>query len=187
MPTIDPNNPLGLLFVTSFVVQQILEAIAWPVEKIVGDWWRRKGYADDAWKKTVFGVIGFILGIILAWQLNLHVLEHYIPASSSAAGLRGGVLDTILTALVLSAGTEGTNSVLKYLKYLKEDKKAGAADMVRSLAEASRRTLAPAAPVSPAALQTLEKLRERAGVTAPAGGPGAHASRSGALSYINNK
>lgn len=194
MPTIDPNNPLGLLFIASFAVQQILEAISWPLESYVGAWWRRRGYADDSWKKTVFGVIGFIIGMYLAWQLDLHILEHYIPAGAPASGLRGGPLDTFLTALVLSAGTEGTNSVLKYLKYLKEDRKAGAAESVKTLTESERG--ASAVPVSADALKALDMLRAKAiaeGATSISGSgdaPAAAAARpsgSRSLSYINNK
>jgi hypothetical protein len=36
-------------------------------------------------------------------------------------------LDRFVTALVISAGTEGVNSILKLLKYAKEDKKTDAA------------------------------------------------------------
>jgi hypothetical protein len=36
-------------------------------------------------------------------------------------------LDVLISALVLSAGTEGVNSILKFFKYSKEDKKATAA------------------------------------------------------------
>jgi len=121
---IDPSNPLGLLFVVSFAVQQVLEALAWPVENRFG----------EAWKKTVLGIIGFLLGLFLASQLDLYILQYYIPGGVATSGLRGGILDTVLTALILSAGTEGTNSVLKYLKYLKEDKKAQAAETVNNIA-----------------------------------------------------
>ena len=183
MPTIDPDNPLGLLFVASFVIQQILEAITWPVERWITNWWRGKGFEDDSWKKTVFGVIGFFLGLFLAWQLNLHVLEYYIPSGSPAASLRGSGLDTILTAIVLGAGTEGTNSVLKYLKYLKEDKKATAAETVKSLTESTRREGATVA-VSASALSALEMLKAKAGAPEPVSSP---PSRSRDLSYIGNK
>ena len=190
MPTIDPNNPLGLLFVASFAVQQILEAIAWPLESFIGAWWKKQGYADDSWKKTVLGVTGFIIGLLLASQLDLHILEHYIPAGAPASAMRGSWLDTFLTALVLSAGTEGTNSVLKYLKYLKEDKKTGAAESVKTLTEAERGAPASAVPVSASALKALEMLRGKTlagGATSAPAAPPARASDSSALSFINNK
>ena len=196
MPTIDPNNPLGLLFIASFAVQQILEAISWPLESFIGAWWRRRGYADDSWKKTVFGVVGFLIGMFLAWQLDLHILEHYIAADARTSTLRGGALDTFLTALVLSAGTEGTNSVLKYLKYLKEDRKAGAAESVKTLTEAERGAPASAVAVSAGALKALDMLRGKAiaeGATGALGSgdataaAGARPSGSRSLSYINNK
>lgn len=188
MPIIDVNNPLGLLFVASFAVQQILEALAWPVETLVVRWWKNWGFADDSWKKTVFGIIGFVLGLYLTSQLDLYILQHYIPKEAAAASMRGGTLDLLLTALVLSAGTEGTNSVLKYLKYLKEDKKVGAADAVKALTEAAGGATTSAVPVSAAAMKTLEKLKARAaGTAAAAAAPPAGVARSRALSYINNK
>jgi hypothetical protein len=183
MQIIDADNPLGLLFVASFAVQQILEALAWPAERAIGDFWRRRGFADDSWKKTTFGVIGFALGLYLAAQLDLHILNHYIPdtATASLLAVRRSWLDTVLTALVLSAGTEGTNSVLKYLKYLKEDKKAAAAETVRDVAEPFLGTTPTAVPVSPAAMRTLEKFKGRAGVAA------ANSASSRPLSFIGNK
>lgn len=168
MPIIDPSNPLGLLSVASFAVQQILEALSLPIERWLG----------DSWKKTVLGVISFIIGLLLAWQLHLHVLEFFIPndPTAPAYAMRGGKLDFIITALVLSAGTEGTNSVLKYLKYLKEDKKATAADTVQTLTDAARRAPITAVPVSTAALRTLNKLRAQADT-----------STAEALSFVGNK
>lgn len=156
MPPIDPSNPLGLLFVASFAVQQILEAVSWPVEHFLG----------ESWKKTALGVVGFVIGLFLSAQLDLYILNYFIPDGAATSALRGGGLDTVLTALVLSAGTEGTNSVLKYLKYLKEDKKTKAAEKVTELGQ-------PAAPAGGRAAES---------VAAPAGG-----ARAAALSYINNK
>jgi hypothetical protein len=177
MPTIDPSNPLGLLFIASFAVQQILEALSAPVEKYLG----------ESWKKTALGVVGFVVGLFLASQLELNILTYFIPPDAATSGFRGSALDTVLTALVLSAGTEGTNSVLKYLKYLKEDKKVEAASTVSALAASSRRTPT-TVPVSPSAVRALNKLRARAGV---AGGATADAGRivtpARALSYISDK
>jgi hypothetical protein len=42
------------------------------------------------------------------------------------------VVDVIVTALVLSAGTEGFNSILKFLGYAKEDKKAQAVESLKT-------------------------------------------------------
>lgn len=151
MPVIDSSNPLGLLFVAGFAVQQILEALAWPVENRFG----------ESWKKTVLGIIGFLIGLFLASQLDLYILKYYIPDGVATSGVRGGILDMVLTALILSAGTEGTNSVLKYLKYLKEDKKAQAAETINNIAPHTQ-------PVGAAAVE-------------PADPPAL------ALSYISNK
>ncbi|MCA1616796.1 MAG: hypothetical protein LC800_22465 [Acidobacteria bacterium] len=157
MPPIDPSNPLGLLFVASFAVQQILEAVSWPVQHFLG----------ESWKKTALGVVGFLIGLFLSVQLDLYILNYFIPDGVATSALRGGTLDTVLSALVLSAGTEGTNSVLKYLKYLKEDRKTKAAEKVSELGQ-------PAAPAGGGPAPEP--------VAAPTGGAGASA-----LSYINNK
>jgi hypothetical protein len=53
------------------------------------------------------------------------------------------VVDVIVTALIVSAGTEGFNSIMKFLGYAKEDKKA---DTVEKQAK-----------VEPAALDELQK------------------------------
>ena len=62
------------------------------------------------------GVISLIIGIILAISANLRVL--------SAFGCNVAAFwDVAVTALVISAGTEGINSITKFLGYSKAIKK----------------------------------------------------------------
>lgn len=174
----DPVNPMAPMFAASVAVQQILEVCSAVVEK----------YADklggEARKKAVLGCIGFLVGIVLSRAFGLDVME-YFKINSEIPGV-----DTIVTALVLSAGTEGTNSIVKFLKYLKEDKKATAAETLEMLRKRSKETTAAAAPT--AARRTLEKLRSRAGTTAPprsapAPGIGDDSIETPALTFISRK
>lgn len=171
----DPLNPLAPMFAASVAVQQILEVCSVLIEKIE---------VRESNKKAVLGVIGFLVGIVLAWAFGLDVMD-YFKLNSQIPGV-----DTIVTALVLSAGTEGTNSIVKFLKYLKEDKKATAADTLELLRKRSRETTSAAAPSD--ARRTLEKLRSRAGTTAPrqsAPTPGLAdgAIETAALTFISQK
>ncbi|MGH9873711.1 MAG: hypothetical protein ACRD9S_14780 [Pyrinomonadaceae bacterium] len=170
----DPTNQLAPIFAASVAVQQILEVFSAFVEKYVG----------ESRKKSVLGIIGFLVGIVLARTFGLDVMS-YFDLNSSIPGL-----DTIVTALVLSAGTEGTNSIVKFLKYLKEDKKATAADTLELLRKRSRETTG-AAPAS-GAKRTLEKLRSRAGTATPRGSvapteTGDSPARMPAFTYISGK
>ena len=166
----DMSNPLAPIFAASFAVQQILEVLSVLVEK----------YFGEKRKKMVLGVIGFGFGMILASHFDLYALKYFNVAKS------GGFLDTIVTALILSAGTEGTNSIVKFLKYLKEDKKATAADTVERLAaRAAGETPSPS--VSGGALKTLNKLRAAAGRESPAFTADADPDRVSSLTFISNK
>ena len=141
----DPLNPLAPVFAASVVVQQILEVCSPFVEKQV----------SESRKKAVLGIIGFFIGIALARCFGLDVMQYF----SLNSGIWG--IDTIVTALILSAGTEGTNSIVKFLKYLKEDKKATAAETLQALRDQTTSV------ATPSARTTLEKLRSRAGKIAP--------------------
>jgi len=101
---------LGPAFAAGFAVQQLLEVLDPLIIKIIGQ-------AD---KKLVLGIVAFVLGLALAFGTGLHVLEPLGVANA-------GIWDTIVTGLVISAGTEGINSVLKFLGYSKEREKAIAA------------------------------------------------------------
>ncbi|HEU4510650.1 MAG TPA: hypothetical protein VFR78_20640 [Pyrinomonadaceae bacterium] len=163
-------DPLAPVFAASVAVQQILEAISVFVEERFG----------PTRKKAILGVIGFLIGLGFASYFDLNVMK-YLQAARS-----GGVVDKILTALMLSAGTEGVNSLVKFLKYLKEDKKATAAETLQML----RKRAAEGAPaVSPRARETLDRLRAGAGKRAPArdGDTTAKtAAETAAFSYISS-
>lgn len=164
----DPTNPLAPIFAASLAVQQVLEVLSVPVEKWFG----------EVRTKSVLGVIGFLIGIVLALVFNLNVMSYFGVQNA------GNFLDKIVTALILSAGTEGMNSVVKFLKYLKEDKKATAAETLQTLR--SRAAGAETTPALSGAKGTLEKLRRAAGRT-PAGALNKPDDVAPAFTFISNK
>jgi len=108
---------LGPAFAAGFAVQRLLEILDPVLESA-------KGLKDH--KKTVLGLTSLIAGLALAFGLGLRVLEPLGVASAP-------IIDGVVTALVVSAGTEGFNSILKLLTYAKDDKKAEAARKIAGL------------------------------------------------------
>ena len=101
---------LAPAFTAGFAVQQCLQII-----DALASWDQMK---PDK-KKGIMGLISLILG--LAFSLaGLRVLGVMAPKFSR-------VVDIVVSALVISAGTEGFNSIMKFLSYQKETAKADAA------------------------------------------------------------
>ena len=71
-------------------------------------------------KKLILGSISLFMGLIITIGAGLRVLE---PLGIVAQGVGGDSADVIVTALIISAGTESFNSILKFLGYVKEDRK----------------------------------------------------------------
>ena len=107
---------LGPAFAAGFAIQQLLEILDPLIIKIIGQ-------AD---KKLVLGIVAFVVGLVLAFGAGLSILEPLGVADT-------GIWDTIITGLVISAGTEGINSILKFLGYTKEKEKATAATAKKAL------------------------------------------------------
>lgn len=81
-------------------------------------------------KKAFLGLVSLGLGLLLAWGLGLRVLATLGTVPSENPNLLGSLLqglDYFVTALIISAGTEGLNSILKLLEYQKEQRKAESA------------------------------------------------------------
>lgn len=95
-------------FAAGFAVQQLLELLD-PVLNLL---------PKNA-KKAVLNLMALGIGLFLAIQTPIRVLK--------PLGLDVDVnLDRFVTALVLSAGTQGFNSIQKYVGAAKESKKADA-------------------------------------------------------------
>lgn len=99
---------LGPAFAAGFAVQQLLELLA-PIADLI----------PKKWKKIVLGLVSLGAGILLAYNTNIRVLE---PLGVTD----GNGIDRFVTALVVSAGTQGVNSIMKFLGYAKEAKKGDA-------------------------------------------------------------
>ncbi|MEA3548417.1 MAG: hypothetical protein U9R66_12225 [Thermodesulfobacteriota bacterium] len=92
----------GPIFAAGFAVQQFTEILS-PLFK--------------KWKnQTVTSLFSLLLGFILAFWGNLRILEPLCYEGNE-------FWDIFVTALVISAGTEGINSIIKFLGYAKADKK----------------------------------------------------------------
>jgi hypothetical protein len=90
-------------------IQQLIELLDPVTTKVIGD--------KD--KKMVLSIISLAAGLVLSFGCGLRVL-------APLGVINGDVLDGIITALIVSAGTETINSLLKYLGYAKENMKVEA-------------------------------------------------------------
>ena len=102
---------LGPAFAAGLALQRLMEILDPLLDKI-------KLFKDN--KKVVLGLVSLAVGLFLAIGLGLRVLR---PLGVVGADLA----DIAVTALIVSAGTEGFNSILKFLGYAKENKKTIAA------------------------------------------------------------
>jgi hypothetical protein len=103
---------LGPAFAAGFAIQRLLEILDPILDKV-------KFFKNN--KKIIIGLVSLAVGFILAFGVGLSVLQPLGVAKT-------GYLDAFVTALIVSAGTDGFNSIMKFLGYAKEDKKAEAAD-----------------------------------------------------------
>ena len=116
---------LAPVFAAGFAVQQLLEILT-----SIFNLDTRPAFQN--WKKAILGLISLGIGLVLAFNVDaLRVLQPlFLDASGKATATINPNLDHVVTALVISAGTEGVNSILKFMKYAKEGKKNDAAQTV---------------------------------------------------------
>jgi hypothetical protein len=116
---------LGPVFVAGFAVQQFLEILMSILNL-------DSNASFEKYKKAILSVASLAMGFLLAYCIpSLRVL-HAVDSKNALSGW-----DLVVTAFVLSAGTEGINSIVKFMKYSKEDKKETAALKDASAASAS--------------------------------------------------
>jgi len=77
-------------------------------------------------KKGIMGIISLALGIGFSLA-GLRILATIAPNFAAPDRSLWKVVDIAISALFISAGTEGFNSIMKFLSYQKETAKAGAA------------------------------------------------------------
>jgi hypothetical protein len=109
---------LAPAFAAGFAVQQCLQIV-----DSLASWDQMK---PDK-KRGIMGIISLLLGFVFSLA-GLHVLtgilgNTYTPEYPNL----WKAADILVSALVISAGTEGFNSVMKFLSYQKESAKADAA------------------------------------------------------------
>jgi hypothetical protein len=107
---------LGPAFAAGFAVQQLLEILDPLLDPLSNKIINEIKSTQLIDKKIVLGVISLIFGFILTIGAGLRVLRPFLT-------VRANVLDIIVTALIISGGTEGLNSIIKFLGYAKENKK----------------------------------------------------------------
>ncbi|MCQ8904043.1 MAG: hypothetical protein NQU42_08140 [Methanothrix sp.] len=105
------------IFAAGFAIQQFLEILDPIVVRLIGE--------RD--KKLILGIISLIAGLLIAFGTGLRVLAPLCIYSDVQEGYYFDLLDALITAFIISAGTEGINSVMKFLGYAKESKKGDAA------------------------------------------------------------
>jgi hypothetical protein len=95
--------------------------------------------ADPTAKKKLFiGVSTLIVaGVIESCEPSLRVLAVFIPKVHPT-------IDTVITALIVSAGTDGFNSILKFANYKKEDAKTAGNEVSQQVADGAAALTLPA-------------------------------------------
>jgi len=116
---------LGPVIVVAFAIQHLFEL----VEQFV--------FADSGAKnkKRILRAVSLGLGLVLAFGFGLRVMQPIgVGAAAFGFGLRvtgsfaveaADWVDGIITAILLSAVTEGSNSIMKILEYYKDKLKDG--------------------------------------------------------------
>ena len=108
---------LAPVFAAGLGIQQLGEILSPVIDKI-----------SPNYRKVILGLVSLTLGLVLAFQLDLHVFNLLKGLDPKILGLdKHPSLDAMVTGLIISGGTEGLNSILKFLKYKKEDAKNEAA------------------------------------------------------------
>lgn len=111
---------IGVVLLTGFAIQQALQILDFPVSLGVG-WYLLKhklpatvSAAD--FKKVIMTAIAFAIAgaVVCLWDIRTLI---YIDPPKFKNYLLG---DRIITAFVLSAGTEGVNTLIKYFGYVKD-------------------------------------------------------------------
>jgi hypothetical protein len=92
----------------------------YPISALIGRYRRKHrlptGMTDPDFKKIVMTAIAFVFAALVVWKWGIRTLIYVDKERFSQQPFADGSL----TALVLSAGTEGVNTLIKYFGYIKE-------------------------------------------------------------------
>lgn len=117
---------LGPAFAAGLAIQQLIEITDRFIEQVLK--FAGPSLGIDIDKKLVLGLISFVAALFLTVGAGLRVLQ---PLGVQ----QGDIADVLVTALIISAGTESFNSIIKFLGYVKEDRKVTAAEKKQNLPE----------------------------------------------------
>jgi hypothetical protein len=112
---------LTVPFAAGFVVQRGLEILDPFTSKVLG---------NPITKKAVLGVVSLGLGWAMAAAIPIQIF-HQLLTQGVATALPKWV-DSLLSGVFISAGTEGFNSLMKFANYKKEASKADAASKLNA-------------------------------------------------------
>src|SRR5262245_59591831 len=121
-------EPLFLIGVGSFSIQQLVEIVADPVttyyvrraiahRTALGTLGTIRGFTEQACRRIANGAWSTLLGVFVAlFFTKVRILAAYEGGPVSMSGSYR-LLDILLSGLVLGAGTNGANSVIKLAQY----------------------------------------------------------------------
>ncbi len=101
---------LGAAFAAGFAVQQLLELVDLVFVKLK---------MSESTKKIVFSLLALGFGVVFTLWGEFEILAHLVKERTTIPR----ALDVMVTALVISAGTEGFNEILKFLGYAKKNQR----------------------------------------------------------------
>ena len=113
----------AVVAIAGFAIQQVLQILDPIIGASIADYKKNRpnhdlpgGMSDADFKKAIMAFLGFAAGIIAVRTTKIATLELLNDQWK-------GTGDLIVTALVISGGTEGFNTLLKYFSYVKEARK----------------------------------------------------------------
>ncbi len=114
---------LAVVSIAGFAIQQLLQMLDPVVMAAIEDYKRRRpnatlpgGISDGDFKKALMAFLGFSMGMLIVALSGVKTLRLLDPTWQPFG-------DWVVTALVISGGTEGFNTLLKYFGYVKEARK----------------------------------------------------------------
>jgi hypothetical protein len=120
---------LAIVALAGFAIQQLLELLSPFVslkirKRIAGRTATNAALSEAELKKWWMAFLALLLGVGTVAVTKISLLKFVEPSWECSLG------DFLVTALVLSAGTEGLNTLTKYFGYVKEGRKAAVAPQV---------------------------------------------------------
>src|SRR5579862_7524874 len=135
------GTALGLVSVTGFAIQQLLQLLDPLVEGAIGRYKARRqrsgrlalpnNMSEAEFKKSVMTAAAFGAGLLVSGFGHLRVLALLAGSGAETTALLASAtaasfFDVLISGFVLGAGTDGVNTLLKYVGYVKDARGAAA-------------------------------------------------------------